>query len=68
MKARQKPEVTPEMIEKLAGVAGLDVPASRLGGLTARYVGFVEDMERLKELDVTAEEPAITFSAIEVEK
>ncbi|MBI4287865.1 MAG: hypothetical protein HY671_05500, partial [Chloroflexi bacterium] len=52
----------------LAVVAGLDIPAARLGGLTTRYAGFVEEMEKLREVDVAAEEPAVTFSAQGVKK
>ncbi|MBF8304649.1 MAG: hypothetical protein HW399_1024 [Dehalococcoidia bacterium] len=56
-------KIKPQDIAKLAEMAGLRVEAARLDALTARYSGFLNELEKLRELDINDQEPAFFFRA-----
>lgn len=63
MTSKAKQNITPEDVGKLAEMAGLEVEDGRLEALTARYSGFLDEIEKLRELDIKSQEPAIIFKA-----
>lgn len=63
MTSKDRQKITAKDVGKLAEVAGLKVDAGRLETLTARYWGFLDEIEKLKELDISNQEPATVFKA-----
>ncbi len=65
MAREEELKINPEDIAKLAEMAGLRVEAARLDALTARYSGFLNELEKLRELDINDQEPAFVFRSEE---
>lgn len=65
MISKAKQNFTPKDVGKLAEMAGLEMEDNRLEALTARYSGFLNELEKLRELDITDQEPVFVFKAEE---
>ena len=63
MTSKAEQNFTLKDVGKLAEMAGLEVEDGRLEALTARYSGFLDEIEKLRELDIKSQEPAIIFKA-----
>jgi hypothetical protein len=54
-------EVTPEVVDVLAGVAGISVPEEDLELLSAVLANQLAGVRRLEELDLGDVEPIVSF-------
>ncbi|MDP2954065.1 MAG: hypothetical protein Q8O76_12205 [Chloroflexota bacterium] len=53
--------LSPEALQSLAQLAGLNLPPARLGRLAPRVEAFYRDVLRLEELDLEGVEPPLYF-------
>lgn len=54
-----------QKVAKLAEIAGLQVRPDRLEALTSRYSAYLDELEKLRDLDIDDQEPVFIFRAEE---